>query len=137
MILVMYETGFLQLVKEGDYDISEIKLKVIDPDQEIKISFNGDKYLFFKQDMNIPTKFLKANYINIRLRTKNKTYTSDHIPAIKYTLLGEKVDEIYPHSIAHILNDNIKLRSEMNELRSRVEEYEDFIKDIQETGDII
>jgi len=137
MILIRHETGFLQFVKEGDFDISEVNLKVADPVEDMKISFNGGTYLFFEEGMNIPSSVLKATHLNIRLRLGEKVYTSDHIPAVKYTILGERVEELYPHSIAHILKEVYELRSEMQALEKTVQDYEEFIQQIQDTGDII
>lgn len=137
MLLIPHKSGYLQFIKEGDFPIELIQLKVLEEEANLRISFNGGKFVPFNQGMKIPTKLLDANHINIRLKTMSKVYVSDHIPTVVYTLLGDRVDEVYPHAIAHILNDSIILRAEMKALEDKVQEYEEFIKGIQETGDII
>lgn len=131
--------GTIHVYQTNMVPVQKVRLNILNKGlqdhDEMLVTFDGEKYIPFKQNMGIPKEYhaLKKIMLMIKLQKKGKTinkFVADPIIAKTYILLGEDATKIFPNYINHMENRIKELEKNVNILAKT-------LKEIRDTGEII
>ena len=130
MILIP-DRNTLAVIKEGNFSIEDIRLRVMTDNDytDYEISFDGGKFHPFRKGMRIPEQYYSLRFIQFRLRCKSNgqklQFTSERMPLKVYTMLGDKVEDLYPIAIQKVLDMEQGIKEKIEKLDKRLRELEE------------
>lgn len=131
MILIP-ERSTLYILKEGNTSVEDIEVKFQSDKTytEKQISFNGKDFVKFIQKMKIPEEYHRVNNLHIKFKAKDMgrpvNFVSQRMPLVSYTMMGERVEDLYPIAIKKVLEQNEALAERIITLEKKVLDLEEF-----------
>lgn len=110
MILIP-DSNTLHVIKEGNVSVENVQLRVTTNFTDIKsieVSFNDDKYFKYTPGMKIPKEYHTVPTIHMKLKMKIgstiRVFNAQQMPLVVYTMIGERVEDLYPVAIQNVLD---------------------------------